>query len=312
MAGDGTGGGLAEEKSRRTAALGSVGPDSSERFAAFWSFFHALRRKPLGFAGAVVVLVVFVVGVLAPVIAPYDPKAISMADRLVSPGLEHLLGTDQLGRDVLSRLMYGARTSLTVSFASVFGGAIIGGFLGIVSGYFRGRLDLVLQRLIDMMQAFPLLVLALVIVALLGASTRNVIIAIAVALIPSYNRVVRGSTLAVANYPYVEAARTIGATNTRILLQHILPNIMAPLLVLMTASFGSAILVETSLTFLGVGASPTEPTWGGMLSVEGRTFWERAPWLAIFPGVAISLAVLGYNLLGDALRDIWDPTMRGR
>jgi peptide/nickel transport system permease protein len=280
--------------------------------AGLLRFFRALRKKPLGMGGAAVVLIIFLVGLTAPLIAPYDPTAVVMGDRLQGPSLSHPIGTDQIGRDILTRLMYGARVSLTISLSAVGVGATIGALLGMLSGYFRGRFDFILQRVMDMMQAFPLLIMALTIVALLGASTRNVIIAIAIVLVPSYNRLVRGSTLATVNYPYIEAARSVGATHVRILARHILPNITAPLIVLMTASFGGAILVETSLTFLGLGASPTEPTWGGMLSVEGRSFWEQAPWMAIAPGVAISLTVLGYNLLGDALRDIWDPALRGR
>jgi peptide/nickel transport system permease protein len=263
-------------------------------------------------AGGVLVLAVFVSGVLAPVIAPYDPEEIRMAERLGAPSLAHWLGTDQLGRDILSRLMYGARISLTVSFGSVIVAGVVGASLGMLSGYIGGPFDLWLQRLLEILMAFPLLLVALTIVALLGSSMLNVIIAIAVAIVPGYNRVIRGSTLQVVNFPYIEAARSLGARDVRILLRHILPNVTAPLLVLMTASLGNAILVETSLTFLGVGAPPGAPTWGGMLSIEGRSYWEQAWWLAVFPGVAISLAVLGYNLLGDALRDIWDPYLRGR
>lgn len=284
----------------------------AEQPSAWLGFLRALRKKPLGMAGAVVVVIIFAVGVTAPLIAPYDPKEVDMGGRLQAPSLSHPVGTDQVGRDILTRLMYGARVSLTISLTAVGVGATFGAFLGMLSGYFRGRFDFLLQRMMDMMQAFPLLIMALTMVALLGASTRNVIIAIAIVLIPSYNRLVRGSTLAAVNYPYIEAARSIGATDVRILARHILPNITAPLIVLMTASFGGAILVETSLSFLGLGASPTDPTWGGMLSSEGRSYWEQAPWMAVAPGVAISFAVLGYNLLGDALRDIWDPALRGR
>lgn len=294
----------------RPASLGVTVP-SFGALPAIRAFLKALSRKPLGVLGAVLVLFVLVVGVLAPVIAPHSPTEIHVSIRLMAPTPSHPLGTDALGRDVLSRLIFGAQNSLTVSFISVVTGMILGAAFGIVSGYFGGSFDFLFQRLMDMMQSFPLLIMAMVIVALLGASTKNVIIAIAIVIIPGYNRVVRGATLAVRNYDYITAVHAVGASHVRVMLRHILPNISAPIVVLATASFGGAILTQASLTFLGLGASPTEPTWGGMLSVEGRAYWEQAPWLALFPGIAISLAVYGYNLLGDALRDIWDPTMRG-
>ena len=296
----------------RPTSLGVTAISSFGALAETRAFLKALARKPLGVLGAVLVLFVLVVGVLAPVIAPYSPTELHVSNRLMAPTLSHPLGTDALGRDVLSRLIFGAQNSLTVSFISVVTGTIFGAAFGVLSGYFRGPFDFLFQRLMDMMQSFPLLIMAMVIVALLGASTKNVIIAIAIVIIPGYNRVARGATLAVRNYDYITAVRALGASHLRVMMRHILPNISAPIVVLATASFGGAILVQASLTFLGLGASPTEPTWGGMLSVEGRRYWEQAPWLALFPGIAISLAVYGYNLLGDALRDIWDPTMRGQ
>jgi peptide/nickel transport system permease protein len=287
--------------------------DALPRARGGWSsLLTALRRRPLGLVGLAIIVVMATVAIFAPLVAPYNPSEIRMSERLVSPELSHPFGTDNVGRDVFSRLVYGSRVSLAIGTLAVAIGTVAGAMLGLVSGYVGGRLDFVLQRLMDMVQSFPLLILALVIVAMLGASTRNVIIAIAVVLIPGAGRIVRGSTLSVRTLPYIEAARTLGATDLRIVALHVLPNVAAPIIVIATATLGSAILVESSLSFLGLGSSPTQPTWGGMLSLDGRTFFQMAPWLAIFPGMAISLAVLGFNLLGDTLRDIWDPTLRQR
>lgn len=271
-----------------------------------------VRIAPLGAIGALVIVFMGLVAILAPWIAPYSPTSIAILDRLEAPSLRHLMGTDNLGRDVLSRLMYGARLSLSVSFFAVLFGATAGSIIGLVSGYFGGRVDFVIQRVMDVLQAFPLLILALVIVSMLGASFQNIVSAIAIVIMPGYSRVARGATITVRRLPYIDAATTIGATTPRIMARHILPNIMAPLLVLATASLGSAILVETSLSFLGLSASPTAPSLGGMLSVEGRAAFQDAPWLAIFPGLAISLVVLGFNLAGDGLRDAWDPALKSR
>ncbi|MFN8559453.1 MAG: ABC transporter permease [Dehalococcoidia bacterium] len=284
----------------------------SSRRTAWWEGPLRLRRKPLGVVGLALILLMLFVAIFAPLVAPHDPTQIRMTRRLQPPGLTFPFGTDNVGRDVFSRVVYGARISLTIGALAVTLGTVGGALLGLVSGYVGGRLDFVLQRAMDMIQSFPLLILALVIVAMLGASTRNVIIAIAVVLIPGAGRIVRGSTLSVRTFPYIEAARTVGASDLRIVALHVLPNVAAPIIVIATATLGSAILVESSLSFLGLGSSPTAPTWGGMLSIEGRTFFQMAPWLAVFPGLAISVAVLGFNLLGDALRDLWDPTLRRR
>ena len=271
-----------------------------------------VRTAPLGAIGAVLVIAMAAIAILAPWISPYSPSAITIGDRLMAPSSEHWMGTDNLGRDVLSRLMHGARLSLSVSFFAVAIGATAGSIIGLVSGFMGGKVDFLVQRVMDILQAFPLLVLALVIVSMLGASFQNIVAAIAIVLIPGYSRVSRAATISVRQLPYVEAAQTIGAWTPRIMARHIVPNIMAPLLVLATASLGSAILVETSLSFLGLSASPTQPSLGGMLSVEGRSAFQDAPWLAIFPGLAISLVVLGFNLAGDGLRDAWDPALRAR
>lgn len=271
-----------------------------------------VRVAPLGALGALLVVMMAVIAILAPWISPYPPGEITITERLQSPSMDHWMGTDNLGRDVLSRLMHGARLSLSVSLFAVAIGATAGSVIGLVSGFLGGKIDFLIQRVMDILQAFPLLVLALVIVSMLGASFQNIVAAIAIVLVPGYSRVARASTISVRQLPYVEAAQTIGASTPRLMGKHIVPNIMAPLLVLATASLGSAILVETSLSFLGLSASPTQPSLGGMLSVEGRAAFQDAPWLAIFPGLAISMVVLGFNLAGDGLRDAWDPALRNR
>lgn len=271
-----------------------------------------VRVAPLGALGALLVVMMAVIAILAPWISPYPPGEITITERLQSPSMDHWMGTDNLGRDVLSRLMHGARLSLSVSLFAVAIGATAGSAIGLVSGFLGGKIDFLIQRVMDILQAFPLLVLALVIVSMLGASFQNIVAAIAIVLVPGYSRVARASTISVRQLPYVEAAQTIGASTPRLMGKHIVPNIMAPLLVLATASLGSAILVETSLSFLGLSASPTQPSLGGMLSVEGRAAFQDAPWLAIFPGLAISMVVLGFNLAGDGLRDAWDPALRNR
>jgi peptide/nickel transport system permease protein len=278
----------------------------------FGGLVNFVRVSPLGAVGVLVVVLMTLMAVLAPWVAPYTPSEIAITERLQSPSAEHWMGTDNLGRDVLSRLMHGARLSLSVSLFAVAFGAIIGSTIGLISGYFGGRVDFVVQRVMDVLQAFPLLILALVIVSMLGASFQNIVSAIAIVLIPGYSRVARGATITVRRLPYIDAATTIGAPTPRIMIRHVIPNISAPLLVLATASLGSAILVETSLSFLGLSASPTAPSLGGMLSVEGRAAFQDAPWLAIFPGLAISLIVLGFNLAGDGLRDAWDPALKSR
>lgn len=271
-----------------------------------------VRVAPLGAIGALLVVMMAVMAALAPWISPYPPGEITITERLQAPSMDHWMGTDNLGRDVLSRLMHGARLSLSVSLFAVAIGATAGSLIGLVSGFLGGKIDFLVQRVMDILQAFPLLVLALVIVSMLGASFQNIVAAIAIVLVPGYSRVARASTISVRQLPYVEAAQTIGASTPRLMGKHIVPNIMAPLLVLATASLGSAILVETSLSFLGLSASPTQPSLGGMLSVEGRAAFQDAPWLAIFPGLAISIVVLGFNLAGDGLRDAWDPALRNR
>jgi peptide/nickel transport system permease protein len=268
------------------------------------------RRYPLGAVGAVIVLVFVLTAVFAGVIAPMDPTATDAKASLAPPGSKFWLGADFMGRDMFSRIVHGARISLAVGAGAMLLGGVLGVSIGLMSGYLGGGFDLVMQRLMDIMQSLPLLVMALVMAAALGPSLENTIIAIAIPLVPSVARVVRSSTLSLREQPFVEAARAVGMGELRIAVRHVLPNTLAPLIVLATAQLGSAILVEASLSFLGLGIPEPYPSWGRMLSESAAEYVRTAPWLVIFPGVAISLTVFGTNLLGDALRDILDPRQR--
>jgi peptide/nickel transport system permease protein len=266
-------------------------------------------RNPIGLVGAAVVLLTVVVALAAPLIAPYDPDA-QESDRLLPPSVANLMGTDELGRDTFSRIVFGARVSLQVGIISVFIALLIGAFFGIAAGFLQGRTDAWLMRGVDIMFAFPGLVLAIVIAGLLGASRTNAMIAIGLVYAPAFARVIRGSVLSIMSEPYVEAGRVVGATNGRLVRQYVLPNIVAPLIVMISVYLSSAILAEAALSFLGLGTQPPEPAWGGMLNLA-RTYMEISPWMAIFPGLAIMIVVLGFNFLGDGLRDILDPRLRG-
>ena len=268
------------------------------------------RRYPLGAAGAAIMALFVFAAIFAGTISRYDPVATNAALSLAPPSAAHWLGADFLGRDVWARIIYGARISLAVGVGSTALGSVIGVTLGLASGYLGGWFDLLVQRIVDILQALPLLVLALVMAASLGPSLRNTMIAIAIPLIPQVARVIRANTLALRELPFVEAARAVGMSELRIALRHVLPNTLAPLIVLATAQLGSAILTEASLSFLGLGVPEPHPSWGRMLSESAAEYVRTAPWLVIFPGIAISLAVFGTNLLGDALRDILDPRER--
>jgi peptide/nickel transport system permease protein len=265
-------------------------------------------RNPIGIVGAFIVLVTFLMAALAPIVSPYSPSG-QGGGRLAAPDAEHLMGTDELGRDVLSRVIYGSRASLQVGAVSVVLALVVGVVVGVLAGFYGGWIDDWLMRLIDIVFAFPGLVLAIVIAGLLGPSRTNAMIAIGIVYAPAFARVIRGSVLSVMAESYVEAARVVGAPDYRIMLRHLLPNIMAPIIVLTTVYLSTAILSEASLSFLGLGTQPPEPSWGGMLNAA-RRFMELAPWLAIFPGGAIMLVVLGFNFLGDGLRDALDPRIR--
>ena len=271
---------------------------------------YYVRRYPLGAAGAAIALVIVLMAALAPWITAFDPTSTNAQASLAKPGAAHPLGADFMGRDMWSRIVFGARISLAVGIGATSLGCLIGVSIGLLSGYFGGWVDLIAQRLMDMLQALPLLVMALVMSAALGPSLENVIIAISIPLVPTVARVIRSNTLVLRELPFVEAARAVGMNEVSIALRHVLPNTLAPLIVLATAQLGSAILVEAALSFLGLGIPEPYPSWGRMLSESAAEYVRTAPWLVIFPGLAISLAVFGTNLLGDALRDIFDPRLR--
>jgi peptide/nickel transport system permease protein len=279
--------------------------------SGFWSQTAFLaRRYPLGAVGALIVLLFVLTAVFANVIAPHDPLSTNSRASLARPGDSFWLGADFMGRDMFSRIVYGARVSLAVAAGATLLGGLLGISIGLMSGFLGGWFDLATQRVMDIMQSLPLLVMALVMAASLGPSLENTIIAIAIPLVPSVARVVRSSTLSLREQPFVEAARAVGMGEMRIAVRHVLPNTLAPLIVLATAQLGSAILTEASLSFLGLGIPEPYPSWGRMLSESAAEYVRTAPWLVIFPGVAISLTVFGTNLLGDALRDILDPRQR--
>jgi peptide/nickel transport system permease protein len=270
------------------------------------------RRQPVGTLGMVIVLVIAVAGLGAEWIAPYNPTSNDFAAMTEAPNWTHLLGTDQLGRDIFSRIVFGARTALIVGFSSAIVGGFAGLVLGVASAYFGGRLDLIMQRFMDILMAFPLIILALAIVSIFGTGVHNVIVAITIPLIPRCSRVVRASALPIREVPYVDAARACGFGHTRIILRHMVPNVMAPFLIMLTAVVGQAILAEASLSYLGLGVQEPVPAWGLMLQGGAEEYATTAPWIAVFPGLAIMLTVFGFNLFGDALRDALDPKLRDR
>jgi peptide/nickel transport system permease protein len=268
------------------------------------------RKRPLGAVGAGLVLLTAFLALTANFVSPYDPVANDYAAMLAAPSHAHWLGTDSFGRDVLSRIIFGSRTAMTVGLGASLIGATLGTLVGLTSAYFGGRIDLIVQRVMDMFFAFPVIVLALAVVAILGTGPENVILAIATPMVPRCARVVRSAALGVREMPYIDAARASGYGHSRIILRHMLPNVMAPILIMTTAFLGEAILLEASLSFLGLGVQEPTAAWGLMLRGAASEFAESAPWMAIFPGVAISLAVFGFNLFGDSLRDALDPRLR--
>lgn len=280
---------------------------------AWWvSLARFARRYPLGAAGGACLLFLAFVALFAQQLSPYGPLAQDIPSRLMPPSSVFWFGTDNLGRDVFSRVVFGARTSLYVGFVSVALGSIAGTLLGVTSGYLRGPFDLVVQRLVDTLMGFPALVLALTLVVALGASLNNVCIAIAMTIAPRMTRVARSSTLSIREELYVTGALAIGCSASRIILRHITPNALAPIFILATGGLGSAIIAEASLSFLGLGVPPPTPSWGGMIQLGARGYLESSPWLAIYPGVVLSTVVFSFSLLGDALRDAFDPRLRGR
>ena len=267
--------------------------------------------KPLGALGGLMLAAMLALAVGADVFAPYGYDEADMFARLKPSSVSHWLGTDNLGRDLLSRVIYGARVSMLVGFGGVVLGLVGATVVGLLSGYFGGRLDMTLQRIVDAFMCFPLLLVALTIMALLGPGLGNVIATLGLVLAVRDSRVIRGAVLTVKQHPYVEAARALGVGHPGMIWRHVLPNIIAPIIILATVNLGAVILIEAALSFLGFGVPPPRPSWGGMLSGAGLMHMLRAPWLALWPGVALSVTVFGANMLGDALRDILDPRLRG-
>ena len=273
---------------------------------------YYLRKKPLGSFGLAIVVIVGVTALFAPLIAPFSFQEQNYDTLKVAPNLTNLFGTDNFGRDIFSRVVYGSRISLMVGFLAVLVGTGIGAVVGLITGYYMGKLDAFVQRIVDMWMSFPDLILALTIVAVFGNTMTNVILAIAATILPRGVRIIRSSTLVLRETEYVMAARAIGASNRRIILRHITPNTMAPFLIIMSSMFGTAILTEAGLSFLGLGIAPPTPSWGGMLTGQAAQYAMTAPWIIIFPGMALSITVLGFAFAGDALRDILDPKQQDR
>ena len=291
-----------------TAAI-TAEPQARSRLDAALDF---CRRQPLGTFGLVLVLIMAFAAITADVITPYSPTANDFAAMTEPPSWAHILGTDQFGRDLFSRIVYGARTALVVGFSCAIVGGAIGLVLGVASAYFGGRIDLLMQRVMDVLMAFPLIILALAVIAIFGSGVFNVIVAIAIPLVPRCARVVRSSALAIREVPYIDAARACGFSHSRIILRHMVPNVVAPFLIMLTAFVGQAILAEASLSYLGLGVQEPVAAWGLMLQGGAEEYASTAPWIAIFPGLAIALTVFGFSLFGDALRDAIDPKLRDR
>ncbi len=309
-----------------TGALDTASQSKATKSRGLWAdaLNRIVREKPMGLFGGLLVIMFVIMAAGAQFIAPFGPNELGAGERLIGPAGTNLFGTDNLGRDIFSRVVFGARVSITISLIAVATSTVISLVLGIVSGFFGGWADTVIQRLVDAFIAFPGLVLLLAVVAVFrdaeapflpedGLFRTQIVllmVTIGVLLGVGSSRVIRGSTLVVTNETYVEAARSIGASNTRIMLTYILPNVMAPMITIATLGLGTAILLEASLSFLGLGVPPDVATWGGMLNREARAFMTQSPWIAVFPGLALSLAVFGFNMLGDALRDVLDPRLR--
>jgi peptide/nickel transport system permease protein len=291
-------------------------PSSPLRRANFlrpiWSFASS---QPVGAIGGLVIVLMLVAAIFAEWVAPYEPEVINFVARLVPPSADHLMGTDGFGRDIFSRIIYGARTAMVVGFVAAFIGASLGAILGIVSAYLGGIVDLFIQRLIDVMLSFPIIVMALIVVAIVPPTKlfgvdMNVVIAITIPFIPKVARVIRSATLTLVEIPFVDAARALGFGSSRIMFRHIMPNVVAPYLIMLTALLGQAILLEASLSFLGLGVSEPTPAWGLMLSGTNTDYYRSAWWVIVFPGLAISVSVFSFNLLGDSLRDWLDPRLQ--
>ncbi|QWU17167.1 peptide/nickel transport system permease protein [Paenibacillus sophorae] len=283
---------------------------SAEKVSGPWrDAWKAFRKNKTAMLGLGIIVFFILIAALAPLIAPHDYKEQVLMDRLKAPSADHWFGTDDLGRDMFTRIIYGARISLWVGFFSVIGSIIVGTLLGVLAGFYGRWIDMLISRLFDILLAFPSILLAIAIVAILGPSLQNALYAIAIVNIPTYGRLVRAKVLSLKSEEYITAARAIGMKNTRILLTHILPNSLTPIIVQGTLGIATAIIEAAALGFLGLGAQPPEPEWGKMLS-DSRQFIQKAPWTVVFPGLSIMLTVLGFNLMGDGLRDVLDPRMK--
>jgi peptide/nickel transport system permease protein len=272
--------------------------------------WRRLQRNPAGMAGVLIIGLLLLAGLLAPWLTPYDPTQQDLRQVLRPPSPEHPLGTDQLGRDILARLLYGTRLTLFIGFFAVMVGMSVGVPLGVISGYYRGAVDMVIQRIMDLMLSFTTFLLALALVALLGVGLTNIIVAVGISNIPRFARLVRSAVLTIREVSYVEASKALGAPDRRVLWLHVLPNALAPVIIQATLTMGATILIAAGLGFLGLGVQPPTPEWGAMLG-EGRNYIFTSPYVTTFPGLAIFMAVLGFNLLGDGLRDALDPQLRG-
>lgn len=301
---------MAEEIINSSSAIGALPEVLRPKRGTLGNLIHFSKEKPLGAAGAIIFILMIIIAFAAPLIATHDSTKTNYRSVLAAPSAEMLLGGDHLGRDIFSRLVYGTRVSLLVGILSVAFGVTIGFSIGLISAYFGGKTDLLIQRFMDAVMAFPALILALAIMAVLGASIMNVVIALSVVFVPGAARTIRAQALSIKESEYVLAARAVGVGDWRIMFRHMAPNLAATFIVLATVSLGWAIVVEASLSFLGVGVPPSVATWGGMLTGATK-YVETAPWVAIFPGLAIAWVVFAVNLLGDALRDVLDPRMRG-
>jgi peptide/nickel transport system permease protein len=287
-------------------------PRAPRRPSVLWDF---TKSQPIAALSFLAILAIAFAAAFADYVAPYDPLSLDFAAVLTAPSAEHLFGTDNFGRDIFSRVLYGGRTALIIGVLSSALGSIVGGIIGVVSGYFSGRFDFFVQRFIDILLSFPIIVLAVVVVAMLGkyivfGVDMNLVVAIAIPIIPKVARVVRSSALSVRELPYIDAARAAGYSHMRIIFRHMVPNVFAPFIIMFAAFVAQAILLEASLSFLGLGVTEPTAAWGLMLSGNASDFYRQAPWMILFPGAAISLAVFGFNLFGDSLRDFLDPRFK--
>jgi peptide/nickel transport system permease protein len=300
---------MAEAASKDIVIGGETGVLRRPARSLWRDAFHRLTRNKAAIAGAVVFILIVITALTASLIAPYDPNKLNPVDSLVPPSAHHLMGTDQFGRDILSRVIYGARVSVAMGFVAVTISVTVGSLLGLIAGYYLGITDTVITRFVDVMLAFPGILLALVIIAILGPNLISAMIAVGISGMPSFIRVVRGSVISLREREYVDAARVTGAANARVIFRHILPNVLAPVIVLATLGIPSAIIAGAALSFLGLGIRPPTADWGAMLN-QGRSFVSTAWWLSTFPGLAIVVMVLAINLFGDGLRDALDPRLK--